>query len=181
MDYIFSSANPRIEPVYFAVAAIVALLAGAITARYCRQGEISKAQSIAIVLLAVYIILVFASTVFSRTPGGYYNYELMLFWSYREILQGSKFLFWEDVLNVIMLLPVGVLLPMAMLENESKSKNAKSIFLRVVFIGFLMSLTIESLQLILKCGLFEFDDMFHNTIGVAVGYWIYRQMRKFKK
>lgn len=24
-----------------------------------------------------------------------------------------------------------------------------------------------------KRGLFEFDDMFHNTIGVAIGYWIY--------
>lgn len=178
MDYIFASANPRIEPMYFAIAVIIALIAGAITERYRQEGRMSKVQSIAAVLLTAYIFLVLASTVFSRTTRECYSYELVPFWSYREILNGSKSLFWEDVFNVFMLFPMGLLLPITMTENGSFSKR---IFRRVVFVGFLTSLTIESLQLILKCGLFEFDDMFHNTIGVAIGCWLYRKMRKSKK
>lgn len=175
MDYIFSSVNPRIEPVYYLMAVIVALLTGAITGYYCRQKRISKVQSIAMVLLIVYIFLVFASTVFSRVSMNSYSYELIPFWSYREILVGSKSLFWEDVLNVIMLLPMGILLPVAM-SNDVGGRLSR----RVVLLGFLTSFTIEILQLILKRGLFEFDDMFHNTIGVAIGYWIYRIMKSMR-
>lgn len=158
---------------YYLIAVIVALLAGAVTGYYCRRKRISRVQSIAMVLLAVYTFLVFASTVFSRAPMSSYRYELMPFWSYREILAGSKSLFWEDVLNVILLLPMGILLPAAM-GGDGGGKR----FRRVVLSGFLTSFAIEVLQLILKRGLFEFDDMFHNVIGVAVGYWIYRKLRK---
>ncbi len=171
MDYLFQSANPRIKPVYFLAAVIIALLAGAVTARFRGQQKITKTQSAAVVLLTVYIFLVFASTVFSRAPKAYYTYELVPFWSYREILKGSRELFWENILNIVMLLPIGVLLPLAC------GSHSKKIFRRTVFAGFFTSLAIESLQLILKCGLFEIDDMFHNTVGVALGYWAYCEMR----
>jgi hypothetical protein len=36
--------------------------------------------------------LVFAVTAFSRMPGEHYNYKLILFWSYKEILGGNKYL-----------------------------------------------------------------------------------------
>ena len=173
MDYIFSSANPRIELIYFVIAVILALLAGVVT-EYCRrQGRMSKAQSIAVILLTAYIFLVFASTVFSRTSNEYYSYELIPFWSYWEILNGSKSLFWEDVLNVIMLFPMGILLPI-MMEDDAGNKG----FRRAILIGFLTSLTIELLQLVTKRGLFEFDDMFHNTLGVAIGYRLYWKIGK---
>lgn len=175
MDYIFSLANPKIEPIYFVIAVIIALLAGVVTEYYRRQGRMAKAQSIAMVLLTAYIFLVFASTVFSRVPREYYRYELIPFWSYREILKGSWDLFWENILNVGLLLPIGMLLPMA---SGNRSKN---IFQRTLLAGVFISLVIESLQLFLKCGLFEFDDMFHNTIGVAIGYWGYCRMKKVKK
>lgn len=176
MDYIFSSANPRIEPIYFVITVILALLAGAVTDCYRRQGRITRAQSIAVVLLTAYIFLVFASTVFSRTSKEYYSYELIPFWSYWEILNGSKSLFWEDVLNVIMLFPMGVLLPIV-LEDDAGNKK----FRRAISIGFLTSLAIEFLQLVTKRGLFEFDDIFHNTFGVAIGYWLFWKMRKNRK
>jgi glycopeptide antibiotics resistance protein len=56
-----------------------------------------------------------------------------------------------------------------------KSKRTDIIGLcgRVALLGFLTSFTIELLQLILKRGLFEFDDMFHNTIGVGIGYGVW--------
>ena len=72
-----------------------------------------------------------------------------------------------------MLLPMGILLPVAVRDDVGGK-----LFRRVVLSGFFTSFTIEVMQLLLKRGLFEFDDMFHNTIGVAIGYWIYRKMRK---
>jgi glycopeptide antibiotics resistance protein len=91
-------------------------------------------------------------------------------------MDGSRSLFWEDVFNVIMLIPVGFLLP-ACKKNGAKS----GIGIRgIMLITFLISLTIEMLQLVLKRGLFEFDDMFHNTLGGVIGYGIYVLFRKKK-
>jgi glycopeptide antibiotics resistance protein len=107
-------------------------------------------------------------------------------------------LFWEDIFNVFMLLPIGVLLPIVNGENRKKSlesnksveeggaaesdaeesdveNSSKTGPGRIILIGFLISLTIEILQLVTKRGLFEFDDIFHNTLGVAIGelgYWM---------
>lgn len=83
-------------------------------------------------------------------------------------------MFWEDVLNVIMLFSVGVLLPIV-IKDDGKNKR----FRTVILIGFFISLTIELLQLFTKCGLFEFDDMIHNTLGVAIGYWCCWIIRRF--
>jgi glycopeptide antibiotics resistance protein len=101
-----------------------------------------------------------------------------LFWSYREIWAGSQGLFWEDVLNVILLLPMGVLLPVVFGDSLS---NHNKMFTRVILLSFLTSLTREVLQLIFKCGLFEFDDLFHNTLGAAIGYWLSQRLKKFNK
>lgn len=173
MDHIFSSINPNIKPVYYLIAAIIALLSGAITRYYLRQKRISKAQAMAIVLLTIYIFLVFASTVFSRVSMDSYSYKLFPLWSYWEILHGSMSILWEDILNVILLLPAGILFPTAMGNDVGRK-----LFRRVVLIGFLISFAIEILQLILKRGLFEFDDMFHNTMGATIGYWVYQKMKR---
>jgi glycopeptide antibiotics resistance protein len=171
MNYFFSSINPGIKPVYFIIAAMIALTTASISRHYQRQNRITKTQAIALILLTTYMFLVFASTVFSRTSKDSYQYELIPFWSYRKIWQGSKELLWEDIFNGFMLLPVGVFMPM-ILKNH---RGAKA-FRRVLLMGFLTSLTIELLQLVMKRGLFEFDDMFHNTIGVAIGYGIWRKI-----
>jgi glycopeptide antibiotics resistance protein len=79
-----------------------------------------------------------------------------------------------------MLVPEGVLLPIVLNaeKNNDKQENARATgrLCEVVLLGFLTSLSIELLQLVLKRGLFEFDDMFHNTFGVILGYgimWIF--------
>jgi glycopeptide antibiotics resistance protein len=165
MDYVFSAADPKIEPIYFEIAAVIAFLTAMAALYDMGQGRLSKRQVISLTLLTTYVFLVFASTIFSRKPSDHYSYELMPFWSYREILKGSKTLLWEDILNVIMLLPIGIFLPI-LLEGRPRMPY------RVILSGFFTSLLIESLQLILKKGLFEFDDIFHNTLGVAIGYGI---------
>ena len=40
-------------------------------------------------------------------------------------------------------------------------------------ISFLMSASIEIIQLVSHRGLFEFDDMVHNTLGAVIGVVLY--------
>jgi hypothetical protein len=206
MNYIFSSADPHIAPIYFVMAAILAVVTGAASVYGRRQGRFSKAdswsnaQAVSLLLLATYLFLVFASTVFSRTPKDSYTYELVPFWSYREILRETAgahgkiwrvSLFWEDIFNVLMLLPAGVLAPIVLTRggneqtpagndgrrkcvqstpSESCVRNAVStgnriVFRRVIFLGFLTSLTIEILQLIAKRG--SLNSMISSTTHLA--------------
>jgi glycopeptide antibiotics resistance protein len=131
-----------------------------------RMNHWNLKQIVAAIILVVYVLLVFASTVFTREKQVGYQYQLELFWSYRWGIKvyGSGML-QECILNVIMLMPIGILLPIVIGTSMKKG-------IVIVFIGFLTSFSIEFLQLILKRGLFELDDMFHNTLGVVIGYSI---------
>lgn len=127
-----------------------------------------KGRMCAAFLAVWYLIFVYGSTVFTRIPQPGYSYCLELFWSYRWGIRiyGNQMLK-EIFLNCIMLMPLGVLIPV-IFPKAGKHESF------TVFTGFLISCSIEFLQLALKRGLFEFDDIIHNTVGVAVGYFIYR-------
>ena len=129
-----------------------------------------KSRMFAAFLIVWYMVFVYGSTVFTRTPGPQMRYCLELFWSYRWGIRvyGDEMIK-EILLNCMMLMPLGVLLP-AVFPAAGRYESI------TVFIGFLVSFSIEVLQLVLKCGLFEFDDIIHNTAGVAVGYFIYKQI-----
>ena len=116
-------------------------------------------RGLCIGLLAGWLFLTLSSTVLSRAPFLGQHLELHLFWPYRA---GSSELLKENFLNVFLLMPVGVLLPCV-----------GAGFGQTVLFGSLWSLMIETLQLITQRGLFELDDIFHNTVGVVIGYGIY--------
>lgn len=46
--------------------------------------------------------------------------------------------------------------------------------------ALLFSASIEITQLVTKCGLFEFDDIFHNTLGAVVGSMIANVIERAK-
>ena len=90
------------------------------------------------------------------------------FWTYKEIARNrleTRFLIKEVFLNVIMMIPVGLLLPYAC--NNKEKKN-------VLIVGVLISAIIETIQGVTNRGLFELDDIFHNTLGVIIGFGVYR-------
>ena len=60
-----------------------------------------------------------------------------------------------------MLMAVGILLKISFPRIRLK---------KIVIANFALSSAIEILQLILKKGLFEFDDIFHNTLGGIIGW-----------
>jgi glycopeptide antibiotics resistance protein len=109
-------------------------------------------------LFASYVFLLLTVTVLTRQRTYMAQYELIPFWSYRAFFsKGGKRLLAQMLWNVIVFIPVGLLL-------------CRRPFRWALLIGFACSACIEALQLALKCGFFEFDDMFHNVLGTAIGY-----------
>lgn len=64
-------------------------------------------------------------------------------------------------MNVLAFIPIGLLL--------GTFKGMK--WWHVLLIGLCFSMLIELLQLILKRGLTEIDDVVHNVVGCMMGYW----------
>lgn len=68
--------------------------------------------------------------------------------------------------NLFILTPLGILLPFAWRKKHS-------VFL-ITAVGFLVSMAVETLQLVLGVGAFDVDDLILNTLGVIVGYVLYK-------
>ena len=74
--------------------------------------------------------------------------------------------------NVLVFIPWGILLP-ALVQVKRK--------FRFVVLGTVgISLAIEVTQLVFKLGLFEFDDVIHNTLGAVIGYGVWLIFKKRK-
>ena len=119
---------------------------------------------------ALYLGLVYTSTVLSRMPGSGVNIALTPLWSYAQWIQGNDVFLKYIVLNILMLLPIGVSLSFVW-------KSPK----RILVFGFLFSCLIETSQLLTGRGLFEIDDILHNTLGVYLGTLLYRAGKRPKK
>ena len=107
-----------------------------------------------------YISMLFSSTVFCRNVAFQTRYELTPFWSYKAISEGNEYLLIENLMNIVVFFPVGLLLSFAF-------RNIK--WWQVGLIGLGLSLSIEILQFIFHCGFSELDDVLHNTIGCLIG------------
>lgn len=86
-----------------------------------------------------------------------------LFSSYRLAWyswSGSDWL--NIILNILLFVPFGFLLPLW-------HKKLNKVYI-VVPAGFLLTLVIETLQYILKLGVFECDDILNNTVGTFLGF-----------
>ena len=78
---------------------------------------------------------------------------------------------WNVVGNAAMFIPSGIVLPIIYRKLNS--------FWKVVAAGALISLSIESLQLLFPSRASDIDDLILNTLGVAVGYGIYAACKRF--
>ena len=117
-------------------------------------------------LLAAYILFILMETIIGRKVG-VERVELVPFWSYSH-----SELRMEIVLNYMLFIPLGCLLHLCF---------GKKWGLKVVLIGFLLSVSIETVQLVFRIGLFEFDDMIGNTVGCLIGAVIGKATRELKK
>lgn len=104
--------------------------------------------------------------VFLNRNGLYGVSNLHLFSSYKEAYHKMEIsLFRNIILNILLFVPLGFLLPMY-------SDKLKKIY-KAVSIGFAITLAIEIIQYITKLGIFEIDDVFNDTLGTLIGYCVF--------
>lgn len=136
-----------------------------------RPFGISKKKAAAIWFLTVYLVFIFCGAVLTRETLDKPQLRLELFWSYKWGIRKSGLkLVLEILLNILMFMPVGTLLPMIMRKPHSKMRT---LFFITTLTGLCCSCLVEILQLFLKCGLCELDDIFHNVLGTVIGYGIF--------
>lgn len=108
-------------------------------------------------LFGAYIAAVLWTTLFSRFGDGYRGF-LLPFHSYVEIWKGEWRPLLENIGNVVLFIPLGVVLGAVGKWDVKKA-------------GLLASLLIEVLQFTFALGTFECDDLIHNTLGTVIGAW----------
>mgnify|MGYP002522516257 FL=1 len=112
-------------------------------------------------LLLGYVFFVLSATILFRQEGEKMQYVLRPLWSYSVLY--SKLLA-QNLLNILMFIPIGFLSGVAM-------RNVKA--LKIVGMGFVLSVLIEVIQLLFRRGVCNIDDVIHNTLGCAVGILCY--------
>lgn len=148
-------------------------------------------RSIMRLLIPAYLLLNLYFTILVRVPSDDYPIILMPLHSYfailgwdvqkfsalRQILRGA----WSEpaafsfepligvMQNLVLFIPFGFLLCGA-------TKRPRMV--RILLMGFLLSLLIELCQLRFRLGWFETDDVLHNTLGTLLGIRLYRRMER---
>ena len=74
------------------------------------------------------------------------------------------------ILNILLYIPMGYLLPVLW----SSLARGKWMW-KVLVLGFVVSLLTEIVQLILRLGWFDVDDLLNNMLGILAGLWLYRK------
>ena len=114
-------------------------------------------------LLAEYMVLILLLAVVFRKLLDVREFHVIPFRSYWYIWEGGRFLV-QVFMNVLAFVPIGLLLGCAFGRLRWKT---------VLWIGGGFSLLIEVLQFAFKRGFAEFDDVFHNVLGCAIGFGVY--------
>ena len=125
---------------------------------------ITKMQAICTVLLCCWLILVLGITSLSR--GANYTGEINI-----DLFSGyiSAWNNWSIgelqliIFNMLMFAPLGFLLPLLW-------KKAEKMWVTLA-VSLGLTTLIEVTQLLTGTGIFEFDDLFHNTVGGLFGYF----------
>ena len=115
-------------------------------------------------LFTGYIAIVLYATLL-RMSGVRMQYNLHLFRAWREAWNHYSVKKMANVmLNIAMFIPLGFLLPLAW-------EKFRKWYLSVPT-GFAASLAIELIQLLTHRGVCDVDDLFCNTLGAAIGYFL---------
>ncbi len=122
-----------------------------------------------LLLLALYIIALLCKTVVYR-PHTVPNFEVYPFWSYIEGFRGKTYIIAQNILNIVLFVPIGFLVT---------GVSRKLRWIIVLLIGGALSSTIEFLQQVFEKGVAEFDDVFHNTIGCLLGFLLLKGIQRF--
>lgn len=143
-------------------------------------------------LLIAYMITILIITLGTRSYSSETHIGLNPFIVYeraiRSVIQGWQTGGWREALkhlgwhrgqlasvglNTLLFVPLGYLVPMVSPFFRHGG--------RVLLLGFVCSLTIEIVQVTTHLGWFDTSDLLHNTIGVWIGWIIYRKILTERK
>lgn len=128
--------------------------------------KIKKKKLLLYGISVCYFAIVFGAVFLSR-GNVYKEVNLHLFSSYLEAYHNmSPSLIRNIILNILLFVPLGIFLPLY-------TKKIEKIYI-VIPIGFAITLLIEFIQYSTGYGIFELADLVNNTIGVLIGYGLYK-------
>lgn len=164
---IISALLPILSKVLMTGLAVVGAF-GLAYAVYRKKGgkrKLPLKKGITVLLLIMWFGIVMVLTTFSRGQNfeGWIN--LRLFSGYLSAWhQWSLSEFQLIIFNVLMFVPLGFLIPL--LGGRTRR------FMPVLLTALAVTTGIELIQMISRRGIFELDDILHNTIGSIAGYLI---------
>jgi glycopeptide antibiotics resistance protein len=134
----------------------------------------NSTNKLTVVLFVIYLIALFWILLFKLGVRFSYmenrNVNLIPFSEF--LILNGKIDFGELIMNVVIFVPLGIYAGI-LFKRWSFGKS--------LFFFFLMSLTIEVLQFILRVGAFDITDIITNTLGGIIGLMIFKAIEKVSK
>lgn len=157
---------------FFMTLLIMVIISGCILLNIKRkyaQELITKKKAMVLWGLTNYTLGLLFFTVFGRRSWDYYRYNFELGYSYCEVFLNNNYdLAIQIIGNIAIFIPVGIMCNY-LFENNALGKS--------ISVGILISLLIEILQLVLRRGCCELDDLISNSIGIIIGFLIMSMYR----
>lgn len=117
-----------------------------------------------VAFMSVYLTVVAMVTLIGRTDGVENNLESSLN-AFIKLSRGRIPDLFDLGFNIALFIPFGLLLA------------EKNHYKKILLCSFALSLFIETIQLILSLGLFQFEDLIMNTLGGLLGAILYKSMK----
>ncbi len=149
---------------WWAASIAVGIICGIVCRTTRHHKRLLKADVVAAALLGCYLTVVTAFTVFARSHHDLEQpYNLYVFATIAARLAPGSGAKYEVILNAVMLVPLGLLLPIIMKCGTK----------RIAVVALCLVVAIECLQLAFSIGTFELADIVENICGALLGYGIY--------
>ena len=148
-------------PCGLAAGVLAVLILDAVNRARIRKGK----ESFPIVpgsILCVYFVIMLFITFLSRENGSRNGIDLELFSTWGINKRNNALV----VENVLLFVPYGFICAWALRGARRLIPNA--------LLGLATSLGIETMQLVTRRGYFQIDDVLTNTLGMVVGYLVFR-------
>ena len=162
---LFLAYFPRVPPAWQLAVLAFALLVFLL----CVWRGARLSRCLALTALLSYCLLLLVMLVLARSARQESAVILAPFYSYRKIFAFTKGSFeWLclDIFNCLLYLPLGLFYAA---WRHISDKPPDRLPLYTAAFGFVLSLLIEILQYVLRRGVFEPDDLLHNTLGALLG------------
>lgn len=122
-----------------------------------------RINKIALLLFVIYAGCVFYLTIMGRDRNQHTDLLIVPFRRMLQQLQrGNREILRHTLLNVVMTVPLGILIPLI----HPRLNKLSYAFLS----GMMVSVLIETAQLVFKLGECDVDDIIANTLGAVIGY-----------